>query len=525
MVAATLVAIAVLVVEGHNQWFFNDDWGQWAARSRRGPRIDDAASFFFDPHNGHWMTLNRVAFEVVYRMVGLRSYLPYLVPVIVVHITAAWLIRALCLRAGVDVWIASDAACIFLWFGAGAEVFVWADAFGFAAPIVLMGAQLVLTDHDGPVDRRDVLGAALAVLGMMAGAAAMTMLGVVALTLVLRARWRALVVAVAPAAVVWSGWWLWKGHQDSQDFVDRDHLSGVPNYVRSGVDYSIEAVTRLGLAAVVLVGLVVLAAHLGPRLRARGVAPLVSMAVGAVAWFLVLALTRINASTELAGASRYQYVGGFLLLPMIALGADRIARYDRRLLVVVLGLFAWSAVQNLFAIDSFARPWGQRKQVIERAVATVVALPGAEDLPPGTRIVDPQGRLEEPWIAPVDVLLALRDHGDLPDWGPPSEADRLEWGSAVFVHLVPAPPVADASCRTDVTTVSVDEPRVVVLRAAEEGEVELRLHSHDGITDAPPRRFPVPAGADVGLSLGLGDVDAELVTPPGTVVCDAGAER
>jgi hypothetical protein len=73
MVAATVVAVAVILVEGHNQWFFNDDWGQWAAPSRRGPRIDDVTAFFFDPHNGHWMTLNRVAFEGIYRVFGLRT--------------------------------------------------------------------------------------------------------------------------------------------------------------------------------------------------------------------------------------------------------------------------------------------------------------------------------------------------------------------------------------------------------------------------------------------------------------------
>lgn len=519
MGAATVVALGVLIAEGRNQWFFNDDWGQWAAATRQGPHIDDVLGFFFDPHNGHWMTLNRLVFEVIYRAVGLHSYVAYLLPVIAVHLVAAWLVRALCLRAGVRPWFATAAGCIFLWFGAGAEVFVWADPFGFVAPLVLMGGQLLLVDHDGPVDRRDVFGSLLAVLGMMAGAAATTMLAVVTLSLVLRARLRALAVAVVPPALVWSGWWLWKGHHDSQDLVDRDHLAGVPNYVRSGVDYSIEAVTRIGLASLVLVGLALLAVRLGRRMRTTRIAPVVAMAVGAVVWWGMLAITRINASTDVAGASRYQYVGGFLVLPMVALGAEQVARRDRRLVPIVLALFAWSAVQNLFAIDAFGRPWGQRKQAIERAVATVVALPGIEQVAPGTRIVDPQERFEPVWVAPVDVLLALRDNGDLPDWGPPSEGERLEWGSVLLVTEVSPPSVPEATCANDRTSVAVDRPLVVVFHSVKAGSVDVQLTSRASGETGPVRTFALGAGQALGVRIGVDGVDVALTAPPGTTVC------
>jgi hypothetical protein len=524
MGAATAVAIVVLLLEGRNQWFFHDDWGQWyAPTARQGPRIDDATGFFFDAHNGHWMTLNRVVFEVVFRAVGLRSYLAYLVPVMVVHLGAAWLLRALCRNAGVDVWLATAAGCIFVWFGAGAEVFVWADAFGFAAPVVLMGVQLLLTDHDGPIDRRDVGGAVLAVLGMMAGAAALTMLGVVVLSLALRARWNALALAVAPAVLTWSAWWLWTGHSDSQDFVDRDHLAGLANYVRSGVDNSIEGVTRLGVAGVVLVALAVFAARLGQRLRAPGVAPIAAMAAGALAWFTLLAFTRINASSDLAGSSRYLYVGGFLLLPMVVLGADHVVRIDRRLFPVALALLAWSATQNLFAIDAFGRPWGQRKQAIERAVATVITLPGVESLPPGTRIEDPQERFLPVWVAPVDVLLALRDHGDLPDFPPPTELERLEWGSMLLVTEAPLPDTSGLVCRPDAGSIAVDVPLVVVLRSPRAGMLGVQLDSHTTQDAGPRREFALPADRAVAITIGLGGVDATLDAPPGTDVCTAAA--
>ena len=52
-------------------------------------------------------------------------------------------------------------------------------------------------------------------------------------------------------------------------------------YVHAGIDSSIEAVTRLGVSAVVLAGLVVVAALLGRRMRNPGLAPVVAMAASA----------------------------------------------------------------------------------------------------------------------------------------------------------------------------------------------------------------------------------------------------
>jgi hypothetical protein len=177
-------------------------------------------------------------------------------------------------------------------------------------------------------------------------------------------------------------------------------------------------------------------------------------------------------------------------------------------------------VANLFAIDSFARPWGERKQAIERAVATVTSLPGVEQVPGGTRLDDPQDRFEPEWVAPIEVLLALRDHGDLPDWAPPSEAERLEWGSVLLVREVAAAPATD--CSTDVSSIAVDRPLVVGVQSADGGTLTLRLVSRTTGDAGPVRQFALDPGQPLAVELGLAGVDASVDAPPGTAVCTAG---
>ena len=54
-------------------------------------------------------------------MFGIRSYVPYQLLVILLHLAAAVLLRVVMRRAGVRPWIATLTAGVFVFFGAGAE--------------------------------------------------------------------------------------------------------------------------------------------------------------------------------------------------------------------------------------------------------------------------------------------------------------------------------------------------------------------------------------------------------------------
>src|SRR4029077_4092984 len=70
--------------------------------------------------------------------------------------------------------------------------------------------QLLLVDHDGPLDRRDGFGVAVSLVGVSSSGFGPFFGFGVAVLLVLRRRWLAAVVAVVPQALAWMWWWhLW----------------------------------------------------------------------------------------------------------------------------------------------------------------------------------------------------------------------------------------------------------------------------------------------------------------------------
>ena len=93
------------------QWFFSDEWEFLAGRSLS---VHD----LLEQHGGQLVALPLVVYRALFAIVGLRSYLPYQAVVVVLHITTAWLLRVVMRRSGVQPWIATAAASLFLFFGA-----------------------------------------------------------------------------------------------------------------------------------------------------------------------------------------------------------------------------------------------------------------------------------------------------------------------------------------------------------------------------------------------------------------------
>ena len=65
-------------------------------------------------------------------------------------------------------WLATVAAVVFVFFGAGAENILVAFQITFVGSLVFGLTQLLLADHDGPLDRRDWLGCSPASRGSCA---------------------------------------------------------------------------------------------------------------------------------------------------------------------------------------------------------------------------------------------------------------------------------------------------------------------------------------------------------------------
>src|SRR5947199_8217185 len=101
--------------------------------------------------------------------------MPYQAVLILLHLTAALLLRTVMRRAGVGPWIATVAASLFVLFGAGDESILYAANIGFVRALVLGLTHLLLADHDGQFDRRDWLGLLAGFAGLLCSGVAVTM--------------------------------------------------------------------------------------------------------------------------------------------------------------------------------------------------------------------------------------------------------------------------------------------------------------------------------------------------------------
>ena len=131
-------------------WFVADEWDFLVHRSAT------SASDLFRPHNEHWSTIPILIYRALFQIFGLRAYVPYLLLVVSLHLVLAWLLWLVMRRAAVHrVDRRRRRWCCFILFGSGHDNVLFAFNITFDGSLVFGVAQLLLADHDGPIDRRD----------------------------------------------------------------------------------------------------------------------------------------------------------------------------------------------------------------------------------------------------------------------------------------------------------------------------------------------------------------------------------
>ena len=348
-VLVEIVGFCVYVVAARKIWFFRDDWDFLAGRTLN-------VSDLLRQHGGHLVALPLVVFRAMYLVIGLRSYLPYQVLPIVLHLTAAALLRVVMRRAGVNPWIATVAASLFALFGAGSQDILWAFQITFSGPLVFGLAQLLLSDHDGPVDRRDWIALGFGFAGLLCSGVAIAMIGVVALATLVKRGWRVALFQALPLAIVYLAWYLhYAGAQARVSSV-----TTLYDWLRIGIEGTFDALGQVpfvgwGLAIMLVAGLVLAWRQYGRDERRRRGAIVGSMLVGAFAFMLISGINRAGFGTQLASSSRYLHIMAALMLPSIAVAADAIARRGRAFIPLVIALLVVGVPGNIAAIgDSFS---------------------------------------------------------------------------------------------------------------------------------------------------------------------------
>jgi len=379
-----VVAAGALMVIGVDQWFFLDEWDFLTDRTAWD--LGD----LLRPHNEHWSTLPILLYRGVYRVFGLSSYLPYRALAVGSHLLCAVLLRVILRRSGVDPWLATVAVVPWIFFGSGWQDIVWGFQVAWNGALALSMTQLLLADHDGPRDRRDVLAVGAGIGALLCAGIATSLTVAVALALLLRRGWRVAALHAVPLA---GAYLAWSSAYGEQTFLDLAVTGDKAAFVWSGLVGTVTALTWFDLLAIPLVA----ASALGVGLQLRNAGRLwrpalavsAGLAGGGVAFLVVVSLGRWGFGADFARSSRYLHIVSFLLLPLIVVGLDalraRMARDGLAPVVAVAGvaLLLWVGLPGNLGAFSELTP-GRRLEagnplVVETMAASVIDRPGLPD--------------------------------------------------------------------------------------------------------------------------------------------------
>jgi len=366
---ALALSVPVMYLVGRRQWFIRDDWAFVLTRARI--REDFGwDQWLLEPTAGHWMTVPILLYRGLEELFGIDSYWPYLALNMALHLAIVVAVRALCGRVGVSPWTATLVCSGVLVFGAGWENIVFAIQITYHLTTLGFLLQLLLVDHDGPPDRRDVLGAAAALVGAMSSAfGPFFVLGVGAL-LALRRRWSALLVATVPSTLALAWWWITWGHESPEEDTGGT-LGQVPLYATRGalaVFESLSGIQLLGGVAALAAVAVALRRQQGWRRQSL----LLALWTTAAAMYVGLGLSRSGFGVENAAVSRYQYMGAVLLAPAFALAVDQLRRISTEAHHAGRALLVVSAVLSLSLLRVNSVQWAIRA-TDERNVLELIA--------------------------------------------------------------------------------------------------------------------------------------------------------
>ena len=365
---ALILAVPVMYIIGRHQWFIRDDWAFIVTRNQIREQVG-ISDWLFLPTAGHWMTVPLLIYRTIEQLFGIESYWPFLIVNMAIHGGVVVAVRALCQRVGVRPWTTCLVCAGLLVFGAGWENIVFAIQVTCGLSLLAFLMQLLLVDHDGPPDLRDVIGSIGAVIGVMSSGFGPFFFVGVSTLLVLRRRWAALAIAAVPQGAALAWWWLSWG-RDSPEPSTGGSVALVPAYAVRGVVASFEGLIGVpGLGAIAAVASLGVALWRGPTWRVQTM--LLTLWVTAGAMFLGIGTQRVAFGVENAAISRYQYMGAMLLAPAFALAVDQVRKWSIEAGRVARTLLLFSIVLSLGSLRTNSSEWAIRARDEQRMLELI----------------------------------------------------------------------------------------------------------------------------------------------------------
>jgi hypothetical protein len=465
-----LIAIPlILLALGRHRWFFGDEWSFLAERSA-GNWGD-----LFRSHAEHWSTIPVLIYRALFNIFGLRTYMPYQAAVVAAHLGTAILLRVVMTRAGVRQWTATVVAAGFVLFGPGQENILWAFQIGFVGSLMFGLVQLVLSDHDGPIDRRDVGGLAAGAAGLMCSGVSLPMTAVVALATLTRRGWKAAAFHVVPLAVAYSIWYLATSPGGIRNPYHRiANASEITRFVWSGIRGTFVAVGAYSFVGAALGVLFVVGCGLAWT-RVRDRTPFCipgSLLVGALLFLVGTSVTRWFVTPTADSQSRYIYTLAALFLPALAIAVDTVIMRWRVLTPLILGALLIATAKNATGFNSapFTSSYFREQKQL---VLTMAHSKQAQAVPAYVR--------PNPWYS-IGWLQTAATNGDVPHAGPATPALNRQIRFVLSIAQIDTPPTSRCESPTKAQLLHPRRGDRLSFRFAGEPEVGASYFVQDAVT-------------------------------------------
>ncbi len=319
--AALAASAAFQFLAATFQWFFYDDWSFIVGTSDK----------LWEPHVGHWSTGPYLVFAAIKGVVGIRSYVPFAIPVIVAHLALVHITWRVMIRGGALPWVASGLSVILAFFGAGGENIVWAFQVGFIGAMALALVVVLLVDR--------VRLSPAAIVGIVACSLAAVMFSgtsipvLIAAGLVSWARRGALrtIALLGPSAALFGAWYALVGSQHEPALAPAQGIGQlfgmVPDFAFRMLTDGLATVSPIPTVGVLAVAALFVWAVLNVRGLPSAQVAAYALAVAAVIFGLLTGYSRLALGLETATSSRYVYFVSFCIFPLAALALSALVRW------------------------------------------------------------------------------------------------------------------------------------------------------------------------------------------------------
>jgi hypothetical protein len=330
-----VAAFAFLLWENRHQWFWVDDWSFIVDRGILGHHFQG----LWEPHNEHWSTIPILIYRGLFGVFGIRTYLPYVVVLILLHLLTVHLLWRVLLRSGVTALVAACACAIFAILGSGWENLTWAFQLSVIGSIAMGLAALLVAPQTGAFGRRDVWVWVLAITSLMFSGVGITMVVIVGVITLLRRGIQVAALTIAAPTGAYLVWYATYGKDAPPGPMQESFttaLQAAPAFVWRGLTDAVASTADfagIGPVVLVLLGLWLIRSV---RLDRPPWPTVAATTLGAVVFLALTDIRRSGFGIEYAGTSRYVYVVVALLLPAATLAAaSQLDRSNLRYLVLL----------------------------------------------------------------------------------------------------------------------------------------------------------------------------------------------